>query len=87
MQSILELFLLAQRGRLPEARRRLHHLCYEVPSLDAEVERSPASGAILVADPRGGRGVRGAAYRVDLHSGPAADRIFGRPRPDGKGLT
>ena len=28
----------------------LHHLCYEVPALEPEVERSLASGAILVAD-------------------------------------
>jgi methylmalonyl-CoA/ethylmalonyl-CoA epimerase len=28
----------------------LHHLCYEVPALDPEVERSLAAGAILVAD-------------------------------------
>jgi len=27
----------------------LHHLCYEVPDLDAEVERILAAGAILVA--------------------------------------
>ena len=28
----------------------LHHLCYEVPVLDEEVERSLAAGSILVAD-------------------------------------
>ena len=28
----------------------LHHLCYEVPALEPEIERSLASGAILVAE-------------------------------------
>jgi methylmalonyl-CoA/ethylmalonyl-CoA epimerase len=29
----------------------LHHMCYEVPALEPEIERSLAAGAILVADP------------------------------------
>ena len=53
----------------------LHHLCYEVDSLTAQLQLSRSLGGLVVRQPNAGRCLRRASDSLGLHCGQAPCRV------------